>query len=206
MFISKYYRAFLRLPLNLANRKRLNNRNFSIICNNCVGGGISHELGQRFNSPTVNLFMSSEDYIKFLTRLTYYISAPLKEIHSDKGYPVGVIDDITLYFMHYISFEEAFEKWYTRVKRLNFDNLYLILVVQKGCTENIVKRFCNLPYKHKAVLSPKMFPNCDCVYPMPDCAAENGGLIDICRYKNKFTGYRWLDEFDYVSFLNNSNV
>ena len=113
-----------------------------------------------------------------------------------------MLDDITLYFMHYTSFEEASEKWYMRAKRLNFDNLYVILVVQKGCTENIVKSFCSLPYKHKAVLSPKMFPNCDCVYLMPNCAVEGGGLIDICRYKSKFTGKRWLDEFDYVRFLN----
>ena len=83
MYISKYYRALLRLPLNLANRKSLNNRDFSIICNNCVGGGvISHELGQRFNSPTVNLFMNHEDYIKFLTKLTHYTSVPLKEIRD----------------------------------------------------------------------------------------------------------------------------
>lgn len=202
MFISKYYRALLRLPLNLVNRMRLKNKNFSILCNNCVGGVISHELGQRFNSPTVNLFMSSEDYIKFLTRLPYYITVPLKEIQSDKEYPVGVLNDIILYFMHYSSFEEASEKWHMRVKRLNMDNLYVILVEQQGCTENIVKSFCNLPYKHKAVLSTKMFSNCDCVYLMPNCEEEGGGLIDICRYKSKFTGKRWLDEFDYVNFLN----
>ena len=202
MYISKYYRALLRLPLNLTNRRKLNNRYFSILCNNCVGGVISHELGQRFNSPTVNLFMSYEDYIKFLTRLSYYIAVQLKEIHSDMEYPVGMLDDITLHFMHYTSFEEASEKWYARVERLNMDNLYVILVAQKGCTENIIRRFCNLPYKHKVVLSAKTFRECNCVYPMPQCEDECGGLIDICQYKSKFTGKRWLDDFDYVNFLN----
>ena len=202
MKISKYYRSFLRLPLNLANRKKLNNRDFSILCNNCVGGVISHELGQRFNSPTVNLFMSSEDYIKFLTRLTYYISVPIEEISSDKDYPVGIVDDIIIYFMHYTTFQKAVEKWNTRTKRLKMDNLYVILVEQSDCTENIVKSFCNLPYKHKIVLSTKSFPNCHCVNPISNCEAKFGGLIDICKYKSKFTGKRWLDEFDYVRFLN----
>ena len=29
-------------------------------------GVLLHELGERFNSPTVNLFFGAEDYIKFL--------------------------------------------------------------------------------------------------------------------------------------------
>ena len=165
-------------------------------------GVVSHELGQRFNSPTVNLFMSSEDYIKFLTRLDYYISVQVEEIQSDKDYPVGILDDIKIYFMHYPTFEDAIEKWDSRIKRLRMDNLYVILVEQQDCTENIIRSFCNLPYKHKALLSTKKMLNHDCIYPIPDCEAENGRLIDICRYRSKFTGKRWLDEFDYVDFLN----
>ena len=44
MKISKYYRAFLRTALNSENRKRLFNRNFTILCNNCVGGVILKSL------------------------------------------------------------------------------------------------------------------------------------------------------------------
>lgn len=45
MKISKYYRAFLRTALNSENRKRLFNRNFTILCNNCVGGGDPSRVG-----------------------------------------------------------------------------------------------------------------------------------------------------------------
>lgn len=45
MKITKYYRAFLRTVLNLENKKRLSNRNFTILCNNCVGGGYSSRAG-----------------------------------------------------------------------------------------------------------------------------------------------------------------
>ena len=109
MKISKYYRAFLRTALNSENKKRLANRNFTILCNNCVGGVILHELGERFNSPTVNLFFGAEDYIKFLEKLDYYLSQTLVEVQSDKDYPVAKLDDITIYFMHYPSFDEAKE-------------------------------------------------------------------------------------------------
>lgn len=29
-------------------------RNISLLCNNCVGAMVLHDLGLRFNSPTVN--------------------------------------------------------------------------------------------------------------------------------------------------------
>ena len=32
--------------------------------------------------------------------------------------------------------------------------------------------------------------------------ALNGDVINLCDYQGKFTGKRWIDEFDYVSFLN----
>ena len=107
MKVSKYYRAFLRRRLNAENRKNLTNENFTILCNNCVWGVILHELGERFNSPTVNLFFSAEDYLKFLERLDYYLKQPLIEVESDKDYPVARLDNITIYFMHYSSFDEA---------------------------------------------------------------------------------------------------
>lgn len=60
-------------------------------------GVILHELGEHFNSPTVNLFFSAEDYLKFLNKLDYYLEQPLVEIESDKDYPVAKLDDITIW-------------------------------------------------------------------------------------------------------------
>lgn len=34
-------------------KKRLRNRDISILCNNCTGGFVLHDLGIRFNSPTI---------------------------------------------------------------------------------------------------------------------------------------------------------
>lgn len=73
MKISKYYRKFLRRKLNKKNQLKLNNHSFSLIASNCVGGVITHELGMRFDSPTVNLFFYPEDYLKLLSNFKYYI-------------------------------------------------------------------------------------------------------------------------------------
>ena len=202
MKISKYYRAFLRTALNSENKKRLSNRNFTILCNNCVGGVILHELGERFNSPTVNLFFSAEDYLKFLKKLDYYLEQPLVEIESDKDYPVAKLDDITIYFMHYLSFDEAKTTWKKRVARINRNNLYVIFVQQNGCTEQILREFDDLPYKHKLALTAKPMPEIQCSYCISNTMQRNGDVIDLCKYEGKLTGKRWIDEYDYVGFLN----
>lgn len=169
-------------------------------------GGILHELGERFNSPTVNLFYSAEDYLKFLENLDYYIKQALVEIESDKDYPVTKLDDITIYVMHYSSFDEAKRTWKKRVTRIEKDNLYVIFVQQNGCTEQILREFDNLPYKYKLALTAKPMPAIQCSYCIPNTMQRNGDVIDLCKYEGKFTGKRWNDEYDYVGFLNKNDV
>ncbi len=202
MRMSRYYRAILRTKLNTENRKRLKNNDFTILCNNCVGGVILHELGQRFNTPTVNLFFDSVDYIRFLENLDYYLYQELVEIESAKAYPVAKLGDITICFMHYSSFEEAKKIWKKRAARINKNNLYVIMVQQNGCTKEILQRFDNLPYNHKIAFVAKPMSDIKCAYYIPGTEQENGDVMDLCQYKGKFTGKRWIDDFDYVGFLN----
>lgn len=198
----KKYREVLRIFLNVSNRKRLTNENFTILCNNCVGGVIYHELGERFNSPTINLFFRADDYIKFLENLDYYLKQTLVEIESNRGYPVARLGDITIFFMHYQRFDEAKEMWEKRARRINKQNMYVIMVQQSGCTKSLLERFDNLPYKNKVVFVSNPMPNIKCSYYILDSERPNGEVMDLCLYKGKFTGRRWIDEFDYVGFLN----
>ena len=167
-----------------------------------LGGVILHELGERFNSPIVNLFFGAEDYIKFLEKLDYYLSQTLVEVQSDKNYPVAKLDDITIYFMHYSSFDEAKTIWEKRTARINRDNLYVILVQQNGCTEELLKKFDELPYKHKLALTACPMPEIKCSYHISGSEQPNGDVMDLSKYKGKFTGRRWIDDYDYVGFLN----
>lgn len=75
------------------------------------GGVILHELGLRFDTPTVNLWFESEDYIKFLENMSDYLQYELVEIQTDYSYPVGLLKDIKIYFQHYANFQEAKAKW-----------------------------------------------------------------------------------------------
>lgn len=108
-------------------RKKLKNSDFTIISSNCVGGVIYHDLGLQFKSPTINLWFKPKDYLKFLSDLDKYLEMELsEETDKDVDYPVGLLGDIHLYFLHYRTFAEAKNKWNSRKKRINKENIYVI--------------------------------------------------------------------------------
>jgi len=202
---SKIYRATARVfrntVINPVNRRRLKNHDFTILSNNCTGGLISHDLGKRFLSPTVNLFIKAPDFVKFLSNLDHYLKQEIVEIHKEGiSYPVGKLDDIEIYFMHYKDINEAREKWYERSKRINYDNIFIIMVDDNRCTKETIKQFEQLPYKNKVFLTNKRYKNCKTAYYIK--GFENKEYIeDITMYKNIF-GQKYYDNFDYVSWLN----
>lgn len=201
-----FYRKALRNHIDKKYKKNIKNKDCSIISMNCVGGVVSHELGLRFNSPTVNLWFKPGDYIKFLNDLEYYLFEC--EIEIDKQYteeyryPVGKLDDIRIYFTHYKSFEYAKQKWNERLKRLNLDNIYIIMVQKDGCTKQDILSFDNLKYKHKVIFTVADYPWCNSAYHIPKSEENENNVKNLIEFKNKFTGKRWLDEFDWISFLN----
>lgn len=115
-------------------RARLKVDDFSIICSSCIGGTIYNRLGKKFLSPTINMFFTQRDFIKFAINLRYYISLDLDFIETDKPYPVAMLDDITLHFNHSKTCEEAANDWNRRKNRINFDNIYIIFYYRDGYT------------------------------------------------------------------------
>lgn len=182
-------------------RRRLKNKDFSILSDNCNSGIILHDLGQRFNSPTVNLYFESADFIKFLKNPQKYLNADPIQTESDKPFPVGKIDDITVFFMHYPDFNNAREQWKKRSARVNFDNLFVMMTDKNGCTYEQIADFDSLPYAHKAIFTHKPYPE----FKSACCIKgfENDGEVGVLSdWKPGFLKRRYLDDFDYVAFLN----
>lgn len=104
---------------------KLSNKDFTIICNNCIGGVLLKDLKQRFNTPTIDLYFNAGDFVRFLQRLDYYLSEKITiSFHSNNlqtttNYPVGNIKDIEIHFLHYDSIHEAEERWNIRKERIN---------------------------------------------------------------------------------------
>ena len=110
-------RKILEDRYNKMLRKKLNNNNITIISNNCIGGVIYHNLGLRFNSPTINTLIKGEDYLNFCIYLKEYLSGQLNEYYDAQcNYPIGILSSekneippIRIDFVHYKTFNEAKE-------------------------------------------------------------------------------------------------
>ena len=116
-----------RLAINKQLKQRLTNHNMSVISANCVGAFILHDLNEPFNSPFVNLYLTPRDFIRYLQNMPHYQRQPLKFIETDKGYPVALLDDLEIHFMHYSNPQEAEQKWQQRNQRIDPNNLFIMM-------------------------------------------------------------------------------
>ncbi len=132
-----------------------NNVEGSIICSNCIGGVLYNHLGQEFKSPTVNLYIKQNDFIRLCCNLKYYMSLDIEFVETDLNHPVGKIGDVTIYFNHDSNESEAAAKWYRRRERIDYEKLFFIFYYGDSLTEDDVSRLDNVPCLNKVMLSPE---------------------------------------------------
>lgn len=116
----------------------------SIICNNCVGGIIYHTLGLECKSPCKNLAIPNDSFLKLITNLQKYMSLELEfkrwkiDPHSQKEFPVMKLNDIEIWCNHDASVFEAKNNWDRRRKKINYENIMLIMYTEE---DNIGEKF-----------------------------------------------------------------
>ena len=190
----------------IAERKAtLANRDFTVIAKDCTGAMLLHDLGLRFDTPTVNLFFTAGDFVKFCARLEHYIGADLVEDNTaTEPFPVGLLDDVRVYFRHYKTFEEAKRKWLQRSARIHWDNIYFLMTDGCGCSEALVREYDALPLKHKVLLTCRDYHDVRCAVKMdiPGRDGQDLGAPELFHYKGLFVADKVIDDWDYISFLN----
>ena len=159
----------VRRCADLLIRRKANVDSCVILCNNCIGGFLYNDYGMRFDSPTVNLQLSYEDFLKFAANVDYYLQQDIvemkdasmeiyKKFHCEEGaFPIGQIDDIKVYFQHYTSFDSAVAAWERR-KRRYYDCIIAgrevnLIFVTKECDAALLHAFESLPQKNKIMLT-----------------------------------------------------
>lgn len=192
---------------NIKSESDLENNNFSIICNNCLGGFIYQYYNIEYRTPTLGLFIVARDYIKFLSNIKYYLSKKLefitikeladydklKDFEEHMKFPIARLGDIEVFFMHYESKEEAEEKWYRRIKKINWNNLIVIMAENETFNYEILKEFDALPFENKVCFAKDEYPDIESA---------------CCIEEMKDTGSKWSVEtivkhFDLTNFINN---
>lgn len=202
------YRRIIKVVINYivypCYRLKLKNADFTLIANNCNGAIILHDLKLKYNTPTVNLWIQPSDFVRLCSNLQYYINVEMDFIKEEGiSYPIGVLDDVKIYFMHYNSNSEAQDKWNERKKRINFDNIFLLMAERDNCDYQTLKAFDNLPIKTKLVLTHRNYPEFKSTYKISGFEEKNEvGLL--YEYKHEYSPYRYLYDFNFVKWFNDN--
>ncbi|GHV83646.1 hypothetical protein AGMMS50212_09860 [Spirochaetia bacterium] len=180
----------------------------TIVANNCIAGFLYQKYGMKYYSPTIGLQFPQEDFVKFCSNFEYYISCDLEE-SSDKrqntftslgggdiNFPVGKIDDITIFFQHYNDFNDAKIKWESRKKRINYNKLFFIFVAYNNTPTEILKSFEELPIKNKIIITNEERYECSIAFALhnglkPWYDEMNKGLF-VKKYYEQYNFYKWF--------------
>jgi uncharacterized protein (DUF1919 family) len=144
-------------------KRRINLNDISIISMNCIGGIVYHDCGKQFLSPTIDLFFLPSDFIKFVNNLDFYLNETPRVVMGSQ-FPVGIIGDIRLYFMHYKTSDEALEKWEERKKRINRNKIFVIMVERNGFSDDDFENFKRIKYPKILFTKSKKYDCEDAVY------------------------------------------
>lgn len=212
MHIKRLYIDIIRKLYLHHLRKSYKGGPISVISNNCNGGVLCHNLGLQFLTPTINLWIPIDDYINYVLHLKDFKNATMTEVvEPDIQYPIGILHnhnfgDVKIYFQHYKNFEEAKNKWFERSKRIDFNNIFLVIEAGKNAVppvDNIVlKQLDSLPYK-KVIFTDTVHNGIKSEFPL-DIYDDNYFFGKILAYKNDKK--RYIDDFDYVSFFNTGEI
>ena len=131
----------------------------TIVSNNCAGAYIYHDLDMRFDTPTTLLQILPSEFPRFCKDFKHYMSLPLREYkkyskeHAEEMFhllggnnpyfPVGLCGDVAILFQHYKTFEEAKEKWEVRKKRIDYNHIGYVFVLEREHKEAAIE-FGNL--------------------------------------------------------------
>ena len=128
---------------------------FSIIANNCWGAEVYKRYEKPFNTPIIGLYFYPDCYLKFIGNLRHYLKSELKFTNNSKyldkpaSYPIGILGEVEVHFLHYESEEEAFEKWTKRCLRVSDDDARVLFKFddRDGATKEHLNSFLdmNLP-------------------------------------------------------------
>jgi uncharacterized protein (DUF1919 family) len=121
------------------------NSEFCIISNNCWGAEFYIDRNIKYNSPFVGLFIPPSQFVKMVNNLQEYLKLDLvfikktkfkeyEELHLKEKYPIALLGDIEIHFLHYNDENEAVTKWNRRLNRMPQDTSNWFV---KGCDVEI---------------------------------------------------------------------
>lgn len=136
----------------------------TIISNDCVAGHIYHSMNMLMLSPTINIGIESQDFLKICKEPGKYFAIEGKELFykicpfggdsTDGGIclPTMKIDDITVTFVHSKGNADELIEWWNMMRRkINWENMIYVFRItdeEIPVSKNFIQSFMKLERKH----------------------------------------------------------
>lgn len=196
------YHRLLEIIDDHKSRKLLENKDFSLISNNCWGSKVYQDLKIRYNTPFIGLFLFAPCYINLLSDFDKVYSdlqfiEKSKYNTKDRNYPIAILEqDIEIHFMHYKTEKEAEQKWNKRIKRINENNLFFQFSDRDLCTYEHLSKYDCLSHENKICFTAQKYPELKSVVHLQEFSGMP--FIDNIYYYS----YTVKRHFDIVAWLN----
>ena len=139
----------------------------AFISNSCDAGWAYRGLGLNLASPTIDVAISPEDFLKMCKAPHEYLECEMSFSNwtlflNGMRRPVGKVNDIEVVFGHSDNAEESIMYWNRLKDAINWNNLiYIMDDAWRNVSYQVAKEFCNLPVKHLLLLRNSMYSDCN---------------------------------------------
>ena len=193
-------------------RRNLRNKEFTLLTPDCIGGRLYHDLRLQFRSPTINLMMFQPHFLLFVSNIEEYVDGSFT-FYSDAEYTCPCaklkpkkedLPEIIVHFSHYDDKDIAEKKWRERAKRINWDNIFVLIEERDGITEEELKRLANLNVKGVVAFTYNKYTEMPYSVYLPKYHNDGEvGNILARRYWDDSREYERI--FDFVKWFNEAN-
>lgn len=178
----------------------------TLFCNNCTGSMMLHDLGLRFNSPFVNLWIRPDDFLAICANPEAELAHELVQVESEFDYPVATLNGKRIYLQHYDSFAQAKEIWNRRLERVDFSNINVLFVLRDSYRPETIQAFKNIPQQRKLMLVAQGQEAGEDTLALPNATNSQGGGLQILTDYVGWFGRRYYDEFDFPAWISDGTI
>jgi uncharacterized protein (DUF1919 family) len=185
---------------------------FSIVSDDCWGGEIYRLTNSPFASPFIGMIITPRNYMRILRDLPAALKSSLVQLERSSDadaeherqqfplgpYPVGLLVDVDaeILFMHYASWDEAYDKWLRRRGRVNLDDPLIKIGTHRNSARGVdqvaLREFARLPFTRKLAVAESP-------------VARINTAVSPYHYDTLTRLHHGATRFDHVAWLNGSD-
>lgn len=185
----------------------LKNCHFTIICNDRWGEMMYQSLGLICQTPFIGTRIFPPCYIKLLENLRKYLESPLlivnesryKQVNQEKekhDFVIGFLNDVEIHFINSQNALEVVQDWNKRMKRINWDNLFIAFNQHNYNWEerylSAINQFDTLEFDYKVCFSNRQNSEVQSEFFIPEKIANTPTVLK--DYQKYFDVIAWLNQ------------